>query len=507
MTVKRLNRINSTNGYLSYTFDKGQRHKELDPSTPVELLNNRDAQLVYEDSRAITVASDNVNPYNPEPEFRHLRHLADKKQQKNQAGSYVLSLDDKAMSELTAYLAAKLDRKPTEIEKFQEIADMGLELGELVAGEGNKEKGARTYQIAVQTHWKPNNYHAHIEVGTINLETGSKDMNYARDELTRLYGYADQLYEARGMTTGAGLEVIRDTEGHRITQRKGGYDVNHQGSKVDQLIKKGKYSYIDDLNYQFELVMSKAQDKKDAIRQLKEKKITVDQWDDNHKFIKLHWEELKTDIMGRRRTEDGHYEKYIKQAQGTPSRSIRLKTYTREQADHELEQPTYRRLYTDRLLADRRNKYMFSGDPDKIAQTQQKAIEQEMAKTEQKSAPKATARKPTITKRSLEPELTLESAPQHQKQESKPRLQIQESKVTISDDRTPLTNALIEELLAQKRKELSGNPDASSLLATYQNALVGDDLATAKTNAQKALEKKKNELQYIRYMQSRGFER
>lgn len=495
MTVKRLSRIGSTSGYLSYTLDRGQKHKELDPATPHELIDCRDPQLIMDNSRAITVAGDNVDPYDPEGDFSLIRAKFDKKTPKNQAGSYVLSLDDQAMRELSSHLRQELGHYPSDIEKFDEIAQMGLELGELVAGNGNRKIGKDQYQIAVQTHWKPNNYHAHIEVATINLDTGTKDMNYERDELTKLYGYADQVYQERGLTTGAGLEVIRDKEGHRITQRKGGYDAQHQGSRVDQLTKKGKYSYVDDLNYQFELVISKAKDKKDAIKQLKEKKITVDQWDDYHKFIKLHWEEIKTDIMGRRRTEDGHYEKYIKQAKGTSSRSIRLKTYTREQADHELEQPTYRRLYTDRLLADRRRKYIFSGEPNKIAQAQQEAIDQMMSK-EQKSAPKATTRKPTITKRSLslEPELTLESTSQQQKPKTKAP-KIAESKNKVSADKTPLTQALIVELLTQQQKALAKNKHAKELLSAYKAGLVGDDLATAKANAQRLMAKKQEELE------------
>lgn len=496
MTVKRLSRIGSTSGYLSYTLDRGQKHKELDPATPHELIDCRDPQLIMDNSRAITVAGDNVDPYDPEGDFSLIRAKFDKKTPKNQAGSYVLSLDDQAMRELSSHLHQELGHYPSDIEKFDEIAQMGLELGELVAGNGNRKIGKDQYQIAVQTHWKPNNYHAHIEVATINLDTGTKDMNYERDELTKLYGYADQVYQERGLTTGAGLEVIRDKDGHRITQRKGGYDAKHQGSRVDQLTKKGKYSYVDDLNYQFELVMSKAKDKKDAKKGLKEKKIVVDRWDDNHKFIKLHWEELKTDIIGRRRTEDGHYEKYVKQAKGTPSRSIRLKTYTREQADLELEQPTSRRLYTDRLLSDRRRKYMFSGNPDKIAQVQQEAIEKEFAKGEQKSAPKATTRKPIIIKRSLEPELTLESTSQQSK--SKPRVpKVAESKNKISDDKTPLTPALIAELLTQQQKALAKNKHAKELLAAYKAGLVGDDLATAKANAQRLMAKKQEELELV----------
>lgn len=495
MTVKRLSRIGSTSGYLSYTLDRGQKHKELDPATPHELIDCRDPQLIMDNSRAITVAGDNVDPYDPEGDFSLIRAKFDKKTPKNQAGSYVLSLDDQAMRELSSHLRQELGHYPSDIEKFDEIAQMGLELGELVAGNGNQEIGKEQYQIAVQTHWKPNNYHAHIEVATINLDTGTKDMNYERDELTKLYGYADQVYQERGLTTGAGLEVIRDKDGHRITQRKGGYDVKHQGSRVDQLTKKGKYSYVDDLNYQFELVISKAKNKKDAIKQLKEKKISVDQWDNSHKFIKLHWDELKTDIMGRRRTEDGHYEKYIKQAKGTPSRSIRLKTYTREQADHELEQPTSRRLYTDRLLADRRRKYMFSGQPDKIAQAQQKAIDQVMFK-EHKSAPKETTRKPTITKRSLELELTLESTSQRPKPKTKAP-KIVESKNELSNDKTPLTQALIAELLAQQQKALAKNKHAKELLSAYKAGLVGDDLATAKANAQRLMAKKQEELKLV----------
>lgn len=350
MTVKRSKRLDFTSGFFSYALDYGLKHKQLDPETDPNLLKQRDPLLISRKSRAITVLSDNCNAYNPEPDFKHVRTLWDKKQKKNQAGSYVLSLDNLAWSELNTYLTQKLGHTPSEIDKYDELASMGLHLGRMIAGKGNQTLGSENYQIAVQTHFRQNNMHAHIEINTINLNTGIKDMNYSNDELTLIYGYADKLYHDRNMTTGAGLEVLRDNQGHRITQRKGGYDVHHQGSIVQAMIKKGRYSYIDDLNLQFELVLASknVNSKKDAVRELEKRGISVDQWSDRYKYIKLHWNALKIDIKAHGK---------FTQHKGDPSRSIRLKTYTRQEADLELKQKPDSRSKTLTNLAQRKRVY------------------------------------------------------------------------------------------------------------------------------------------------------
>ena len=347
MTTKRADRLQSTSGFFSYALDYGQQHKQLDPATPYQLLASRDPELIDRDARAITVAADNCSAYDPEPDFRHERQLTGKTQRTNQAGSYVLSLDDKAWDELNSHLTQKLGRKPQEIEKYDELADMGLKLGRLVAGNGDAAKGQQNYQIAVQTHYKPNNRHVHIEVGTINLATGKKDMDYSHDELTKLYGYADKLYQARGLTVGTGLEV-QYVDGHRLTQRRGGYDIDHQGGAVSTMVKKGRYSYIDDLGYQFELVMtdSKIKTKKQAIQALKDRHITVDQWDSHHKYLKMHWDALKVDIKAHGK---------VTQRAGTPSRSIRIKTYTRQEVDQALLLPANQRVMNANLEQRRQN--------------------------------------------------------------------------------------------------------------------------------------------------------
>ena len=350
MTVKRSKRLDFTSGFFSYALDYGLKHKQLDPETDPNLLKQRDPLLISRKSRAITVLSDNCNAYDPEPDFKHVRTLWDKRQKKNQAGSYVLSLDNLAWSELNTYLTQKLGHTPSEIDKYDELASMGLQLGRMIAGKGNQDLGSENYQIAVQTHFRQNNMHAHIEINTINLNTGIKDMNYSNDELTLIYGYADKLYHDRNMTTGTGLEVLRDNQGHRITQRKGGYDVHHQGSIVQAMIKKGRYSYIDDLNLQFELVLASknVNSKKDAVRELKKRGISVDQWSDRYKYIKLHWNALKIDIKAHGK---------FTQHKGDPSRSIRLKTYTRQEADLELKQKPDSRTKTLTNLAQRKRVY------------------------------------------------------------------------------------------------------------------------------------------------------
>lgn len=350
MTVKRSNRLDFTSGFFSYALDFGLKHKQLDPETDPNLLKQRDPLLILNKSRAITVLADNCNAYDPEPDFKHVRTLWDKKQKKNQAGSYVLSLDNLAWSELNTYLTQKLGHAPSEIDKYDELASMGLQLGRMIAGKGNQNLGAENYQIAVQTHFRQNNMHAHIEINTINLNTGIKDMNYSNDELTLIYGYADKLYHERNMTTGVGLEVLRDNQGHRITQRRGGYDVQHQGSIVQAMIKKGRYSYIDDLNLQFELVLASenVKSKEDAVLELKKRGILVDQWSDRYKYIKLHWNALKIDIKAHGK---------LTQHKGEPSKSIRLKTYTRQEADLELKQKPDSRSKTLTNLAQRKRVY------------------------------------------------------------------------------------------------------------------------------------------------------
>ena len=61
----------------------------------------------------------------------------------------------------------------------------------------------------------------------------------------------------------------------------------------------------------------------------------------------------------------------------------------------------------------------------------------------------------------------------------------------------PLTPALIAELLTQQQKALAKNKHAKELLAAYKAGLVGDDLATAKANAQRLMAKKQEELELV----------
>lgn len=90
--------------------------------------------------------------------------------------------------------------------------------------------------------------------------------------------------------------------------------------------------------------------------------------------------------------------------------------------------------------------------------------------------------------------MTLESTSQHSKPKTRAP-KIAENKNKISDDKTPLTQTLIAELLDQQRKALAKNKHAKELLSAYQNGLVGDDLATAKANAQRLMAKKQKELE------------
>ena len=88
--------------------------------------------------------------------------------------------------------------------------------------------------------------------------------------------------------------------------------------------------------------------------------------------------------------------------------------------------------------------------------------------------------------------------PESTSQQSKPKTRapkITEAKNKVSDDKTPLTQALVAELLAQQQKALAKNKHAKELLAAYKAGLVGDDLATAKANAQRLMAKKQEELE------------
>lgn len=276
-----------------------------------------------------------------------------KKKPRNQAATFILASSDENWEELGKYIA---DRdyngdlnQVKEIDKYQEWGKMSLEVAELIAGNGNQKKGKEEYQIAVQTHADERGKHAHVEINTINLLDGKK-MNYDHDELLKIYGYADKIYKTRGLTVNqAGLErVLNPDTGKYITQRKGGYTTTNQGSTVDAIVKKGRYSYVNDLNEQFEQVIAYAQNKSDTIKQLSKRGIVVDQWADNRKYIKCHWEALKFDVKSHGK---------LTQRKGTPSKSIRIKGYTREQVESELALPVEQRHLTADKIKSRQGMY------------------------------------------------------------------------------------------------------------------------------------------------------
>ncbi|CCI84737.1 hypothetical protein FC52_GL001617 [Lactobacillus pasteurii DSM 23907 = CRBIP 24.76] len=62
---------------------------------------------------------------------------------------------------------------------------------------------------------------------------------------------------------------------------------------------------------------------------------------------------------------------------------------------------------------------------------------------------------------------------------------------------------MIAELLAQQQKALAKNKHAKELLSAYKAGLVGDDLATAKANAQRLMAKKQEELELVEELRQR----
>lgn len=377
---------------IGYGLDYGLKHKQgIDPTNPEnkKLLNDRDPELIMREARAITVASNNCNPYDPEPEFREIRKKFGQTKNKNQAGAYVLSCSDRNWEELGKFIADRDYQgdisKVKEIDKYQEYGEMALELGEYIAGGGNLEKGKNEYQVAVQTHADGSHgKHAHIEVNTVNMVDGRK---YAgtHDLARNAQKWADKVYESRGLgiyQKGVELVPILDENGNKIakldkngkplidkktgevlyqmkTQRKGGYDVAYQGSKVEDMLSKGKYSYIDDMNCQFELVLAdkNVKSRKDAIKKLHDRGIVVDQWNDQSPDIKLHWKQLKADVKK-------HGE--LTQKKGTPSRITILKTYESQTATSEVEaNPEDRKLTHDNLQT-RLEKYEHAMDSDEF---------------------------------------------------------------------------------------------------------------------------------------------
>lgn len=357
MAIKRIGRSNLSRNTISYGIDYGCKHKREQDMQKFKkqnraLLYARDFRLRMDDARAITVEADNCDPYDPESDFAQTRRFWGKNQQKNQAGNYVLAANEKTWDELKKFLANR-DHKlvVNEIDLYREWGKMALEVGELIAGDGDIEKGKNDYQIAVQTHADENGMHAHFEINTVNLNTGKK-MNYDHDDLLKIYDYADKVYRDRGLTIqGAGLERVKDQEtGKYITQKKGGRADNDVGYQVKSMLKNGHYSYVDDLNMQFELVLSdsKVKSKQDAINELRKRKIQVDQRDDQHKFIKAHWQSLKYDVKSHGKTT---------QKQGEGSKSIRIRSFTCQEADHQLSLEAHNRTLIHELLQKRANTY------------------------------------------------------------------------------------------------------------------------------------------------------
>lgn len=356
MSIKRGGRSGLSRYSIGYGLDYGLKHKPgLDPyqNENYDLLQDRDPELIIRNARAITVTSDNCNAYDPEAEFKLTRKMWDKNKPKNQAATFILASSDENWAELGKFIADRdykgVLSKVREIDKYREWGQMSLEVAELIAGNGDAKKGKEEYQIAVQTHADERGKHAHVEINTLNLVDGKK-MNYDHDELIKIYGYADKVYESRGLTVQqAGLErILNPDTGKYITQRKGGYTATKQGSIVDSMVKKGRYSYIDDLNFQFEAVLSQAKSKNDAVKELLKRGISIDQWSDNRKYIKAHWNELKVDVKSHGK---------LSQRKGTPSKSIRLKNYTREEAENELALAPEQRIKTLSNLANRKKMY------------------------------------------------------------------------------------------------------------------------------------------------------
>lgn len=356
----RQSRSGSAFNSLRYGLGIGQDfHNDFDPSLNKELLDERDPQLQKMHARAIAVASNNIDPYNPYPAIKANQQRWGKTQPKNQMTHYILSASDDDMQKISDYL--KKEGRAYDLQAcYQELADLGVEFAKKVYGED--------YNIVATAHADGSNgQHVHVFTDTINPITGIK-ANYDYDKLEKTYPILDKLIEKYGIEPQAGLKkiIVKDSDGNTIYKKDkaGNLQTDEKGQLIPlthivnaknqleaikltheekNMIVNKSYSPVMELRNLIDdgLSNTKVKSKKDLINYLNEHGVSVDDWQDNHKNIKFHWDIIKE---GKHKGE-----------KGMTITSYRLGAlYSKKNIENELQKPPQQRDITiHRLLKEK----------------------------------------------------------------------------------------------------------------------------------------------------------